>query len=91
MHGKNLRAYSKEGEIRDDSDFIRIRSELERLMVQEMREEGYLPVQDVKIMWSTKRIDSKYEFALTMYAAYAGKRKAREWDFWSEGQLVKNG
>lgn len=92
MHGKNLKAYSKEGEIRDDSDFIRVRTELERLIVQEMRDDGYLPVQDVKVMWSTKRVGNKYEFALTMYACYAGKKKAREFDFWDDkGQLVKGG
>jgi len=88
MHGKNLKAYTQHGEIRDDADFIRLRTELERLLVQEMRDEGYLPVLDVKTLWSTKRIDNKYEFDLTIYGAYAGRKKAREYNYWNEGKLV---
>jgi len=89
MHGKNIKRFERIGQIRDDSDFIRLRGELERGIIDEMRSLGYLPIHDMKPLWSTARLDKKYSFALTMYAAFVGKKKALEWDFWSEGRLVK--
>lgn len=89
MHGKNIKVYRHSGQIRDDSDFIRLRDELERLMVQNMRDEGYLPVQDFKTLWATKWLEDKYEFILTMYAAFAGKKKSKQFDFWNNGMLEK--
>lgn len=91
MHGKQIKKYSHSGEIRDDSDFIRIRENLEQLMVQTMRDEGYLPLHDLRSQWSTTWLGKKYSFALTMYAMYAGKKKAYEFDFWSDWRLVKTG
>ncbi len=89
MHGKNIKRYERIGEIRDDSDFIRLRGELERGIIEEMRSEGYLPIHDIEPLWSTARLDKKYSFALTMYAAFVGKRKVSEYAFWFKGRLVK--
>lgn len=90
MH-KPIKKYTHRGEIRDDSDFIRLRSELERLLIQGMKDEGFLPVQDLGSFWSTKLEDKKYSFVLTMYGAYAGSQRVKEYDFWLRGKLVKNG
>lgn len=88
MH-KPIKKYTHRGEIRDDSDFIRLRGELEKLMIQQMKDEGCLPVQDLNSFWSTERKDKSYLFILTMYGAYAGKRKVKNYDFWLNGRLVK--
>lgn len=92
MHGKNIRRYERVGEIRDDSDFPRLRLELERGMIEEMKAEGYLPIHDMSPLWSTERnhVGKKYSFRLTMYAAFAGKRKCEDYAFWSQGRLVKS-
>lgn len=90
MHNKRIKKYQQEGEIRDDADFIRLRSELERLMIQQMRADGYLPVHDMRSLWSTKFLGKKYCFTLTMFAAYAGPKRSLEYDFWNEGRLVKS-
>lgn len=89
MHGKKIKGYERKGFIRDDSDFIRLREELERGIIQEMRAGGYLPIHDMPSLWSTERLDKKYSFILTMYGAYVGKRKVYEYDFWSNGRLVR--
>jgi hypothetical protein len=89
MHDKNIKRYQRIGEIRDDSDFIRLRAELERGIVEEMRTGGYLPIHDMSSLWSTHRLDKKYSFILTMFAAFVGKKKALEYDFWEQGRLVK--
>jgi len=88
MH-KPIKKYTHRGEIRDDSDFIRLRGELEKLMIQQMKDDGYLPVQDLGSFWSTERKEKSYSFVLTMYAAYVGRRKVECFDFWLNGRLVK--
>lgn len=87
MH-KQIKRYTHEGFIRDDSCFIRLRGELERLIEQQMRDEGYVPVYELGSHWSTCWLEDKYSFKLTMYAAYAGKVKALEYDYWLNGRLV---
>jgi hypothetical protein len=89
MH-KPIKKYTQEGFIRDDSDFIRLRGELERLIEQQMREEGYVPIYELASYWSTTRIEEKkcYSFKLTMYASYAGKVKASQFNYWLNGRLV---
>lgn len=90
MH-KPIKMFSHEGLIKDDKDFIRIKSEFERLIVDQMREQGCLPIHDLGTQWSTKWLDDKYSFKITIYGWYAGKRKSKEYDFWCEGRLVKSG
>lgn len=89
MHGKQIKRYTQTGEIRDDADFIRVRENLEQLMVETMRDEGYLPLHDLRSQWSTTWLGKKYSFKLTMYAMYAGPKKAQEYDFYYDWRLVK--
>lgn len=87
MH-RPIKKYTHSGYISDDSYFIRLREELERMMVDQMREEGYLPVYELGSFWSTTREDKKYAFRLTMYASYAGKNKSQQYTCWQNGRLV---
>lgn len=91
MHGKQIKKYTHSGEIRDDKDFIRIRENLEKLIIETMREEGYLPLHDLPPLWSTEWLGKKYSFCLTMHALYAGPKKARDYDFFCDWRLVKIG
>jgi hypothetical protein len=88
MLHKPIKKYTQSGEIRDDSAFPRLRAELERLMIQQMKDEGYLPVYELGTFWSTKLLDKKYSFVLTIYASYAGKVKAMKYNYWQNGRLV---
>ncbi len=90
MH-KPVKMFSQEGLIKDDKDFIRLRQEFERLIIDQMREQGCLPIHELGPFWSTKFLGEKYSFKLTMYAWYAGRKKSKEYDFWCEGKLVKSG
>lgn len=87
MH-RPLHKYTHSGMIRDDSDFIRLRAEQERLISQMKREEGYLLVNDMQTHWSTKRVDKHYEFTLTMFFVYVGKKKAQNKVIWQGGKLI---
>lgn len=90
MH-KPVKTFSQEGLIADDKDFIRIRNEFERILIEQMREIGCLPIHELGTHWSTKWLGDKYSFKLTIYGWYAGRKKSREFDFWCEGRLVKSG
>jgi hypothetical protein len=90
MH-KPVKTFSQEGLIADDKDFIRIRNEFERLIVEQMREAGCLPIHELGTHWSTKWLGDKYSFKLTIYGWFAGKKKSKEFDFWCEGRLAKSG
>jgi hypothetical protein len=89
MH-KAIKKYTHEGFIRDDSDFIRLRAELERLLEQEMREDGYIPIYELGSYWTTVRepLKKRYSFKLSMYACFAGKAKAKQFKYWQNGRLV---
>ncbi len=88
MH-KPIKKYTHSGFIRDDSDFVRLRGELERLIEQQMRYEGYVPVYELGSYWATnyEPEEKRYSFKLTMYAAFAGKVKAGQFSYWQNGRL----
>lgn len=83
--------FSQDGLIKDDKDFIRTRDQLEKLIIDNMREQGCLPIHELGTQWSTKWLGDKYSFKLTIYGWFAGKKRSKEYDFWYEGKLVKSG
>lgn len=90
MH-KNIKVYHQSGQIRDDSDFIRIRREMIKVVTEQMHEDGFIPVHDLGPYWYTSMGDKKYYFDLMMYGIYVGKKKALQIDFWHDGNLMQNG
>ena len=77
MH-KKIERFGFDGQIRDDSDFIRLRAQYESLVVHQMRDDGYVPVLDLGPLWSTiydKETDT-YSFEMTVYGVYVGRKKA---------------
>jgi|SRR5882757_3410771 len=79
MH-KTIKKFGLSGEIGDDADFARLRSLYESIIVKEMRELGYVPVLDLGPYWSTSYIRPKesYEFILSVYGVYIGRRRSWE-------------
>ena len=73
MH-EDIVKFSREGEIRDDSDFIRLKAELIKGVYTEMRDCGYIPVLDLNAHWSTQRIEdgdkSRYSFRLSVFGVF---------------------
>ena len=89
MH-RPIKKYTHDGFIRDDSDFINLRTELEKMMCQQMRDEGYVPVYELYSNWATtwEPENKRYTFKLTIYGAFAGRRKAMQFNYWQNGKLV---
>jgi hypothetical protein len=89
MH-KPVKMFSYDGLIKDDKDFIKTRNEFERLIIDQMREQGCLPIHEMGTYWSTEWLGDKYSFRITIYGWYAGRKKSKEFDFWCDGRLAKN-
>lgn len=75
MHA-NVKRFGFSGVIRDDCDFLRIRVQYEQILIHQMRTDGYVPVLTLGPLFSTKMIDKGYEFDVTVYGVYVGKKKA---------------
>lgn len=71
MHEDIVR-FTREGEIRDDSDFIRIKRELIKDIRNEMRDCGFVLVLDLDPHWSTSYCQEKkrYSFKLSAWGVY---------------------
>jgi hypothetical protein len=53
-----------------------MRREYERLLEESLRERGYLRLYDVDVAFSTEYNDGSYDFTLSMFGVYVGKRVA---------------
>lgn len=88
MHS-NVKRFQVEGIIKDDADFPRLRTQFEDMLVKDMRSCGYIPVLDLGPFFSTEyRIDQSYNFVVTVYGVYLGRRRAWEIMGISNGQLI---
>jgi hypothetical protein len=77
---KNIKRFHLESTIVDDSHFIRQRESQEQLLVQQMKDLGYIPVLDLGPFWSTSLNEKgRYESVLSIYGVYIGVKKSWEY------------
>ena len=76
MLHKKIRTRQQSGVINDDSDFLRTRETIEHLMLEEMREEGHIPILDLGPSFSTELVGEHYRFLITFYSVYVGRKKS---------------
>lgn len=91
MLKRNIKSFLISGVIKDDSKILKAREDYERLLVQDMRDRGYVPVLDLEPQFSIKYNHSKdnYSFFLEMFGVYIGKRKAQDVEGFSGQQFYK--
>lgn len=79
MH-RDIKRFSMDGEIADDSAIPRLRDEYERLIISEMREDGYIRLLDHGPIFSTHYNEetNTYTFVITVFGTYVGKRQSLE-------------
>lgn len=79
-HHKPLKRFYIDGIIQDEALLGRLKIEYIRLLVSEMRLSGYVPRFDIDPDFTLRYNESKdfFEFELSIYGVYAGKRKS-EW------------
>lgn len=67
-----------EGEVGDDADFPRLREQYEKIIIDDMREAGYVPVLGLGPFWATvyNKEKNKYQFVLSVHGYRVGRRLA---------------
>jgi hypothetical protein len=78
LHHKSIKTFTVEGIIKDDAAIGRLRLEFERLQILQMRDLGYVQRLDIDPNFTIQYNNTKqyFEFILTIYGTYLGKRKA---------------
>jgi len=80
MLNRNIKSFYINGIIKSDSDISRLKEMYLKLLTDEMRSKGYVPVLDLDPQFSIKYNHEKdiYSFQLEIYGVYLGTRKAQE-------------
>jgi hypothetical protein len=80
IHHKPIKRFYLDGNIHDEAAIWRLRSEYQRLLESEMRISGYVPRLDINSDFTVSYNQQKeyFEFKLSLYGVYAGKKKS-EW------------
>jgi hypothetical protein len=78
LHHKPIKTFTLEGVIKDEASIARLRYELIRMKNLEMKEVGFVPRLDINPNFTIQyNLEKDYfEFILTAYGTYIGKRKA---------------
>jgi len=74
-----IKAFGFDGCIHDDSAILRLKEEYVRLLDTEMRLSGYAPRLDINPNFTISYNETKeiFEFKITSYGTYVGKKKAK--------------
>ena len=75
MH-KRIKRFELTGQITDDIYIPRMKVEYIRLLADSMRDEGYVQRFDIEPDWSLSYTGKYYEFILSVYGSYIGKKNA---------------
>jgi hypothetical protein len=73
MTDKMIRRFKVAGVMGDDSGLIQTRETYHKLLVTEMKDEGYVPLLDVNPVWKMTYLGDKYEFEYTMQGVHVGR------------------
>ena len=79
LHHKPIKTFTLDGIIKNDSAIGRLRYELIKMKIEEMREMGYVPRLDINPNFTIQyNLEKDYfEFKLTVYGTHIGKRRAK--------------
>lgn len=89
LHHKAIKTFNLEGIIKDDAAIGRLRLELTKLKITEMRELGYVVRLDIDPNFTIQYNETKeyFEFKLTVYGTYIGKTKSK-WTIGIDGTIL---
>lgn len=79
-HNKRIKSFTIEGTIADDNFIFGHRDKIEKVLDTQVRDSGYVPHLDLDTNYSISyNLESNtYEFSITMYTVYVGKKRAWE-------------
>lgn len=87
---RKIHNFTITGTIGDDSHFIKARENYERIIIQQMRDKGYVPVLDMAPQFNLRYVESKnhYGFVLTLFGIFVGKSKALKYEGFSDQKFI---
>lgn len=79
IYHKPIKRFGLDGKIHDDADMPRLKMEYVKLLLDQMRMSGYVPRFDIDTEFTIEYNYSKeyFEFQLSIYANYVGKKKSQ--------------
>jgi hypothetical protein len=79
-----------DGEFLDDSKMSETRAKYESVLLEQARENGYVPVLDLDTSWSPTYYsdEDRWFFSLTLYVIYVGKKKSYEYEGFTNNCLI---
>lgn len=88
MTAQMIRRWTYVGEY-TEVKLIQTRDTLNRAMLDEMRDEGYIPLLDVNPVWATTYLGGeRFQYKLTMQGVHVGKERAWDYQGMMDGKLV---
>lgn len=74
---RRIHNFTISGIIGDDSHIVKARENYEKILIQQMRDKGYVPVLDMLPQFKISYVEAKnqYGFILTLYGIFIGKSK----------------
>ena len=73
---KRIKMFQLEGQILDDSLIADMKNKYVRLLSESMKDQGYVIRLDIDPDWSLRYTGNHYEFILSVYGSYIGKKNA---------------
>jgi hypothetical protein len=83
-----IRRFKVAGVIADDSKFIQSQETYRKVLINEMRDEGFVPLFDINPVWKTALVGGKYEFEYTMHGVHVGREKSWQSHGMMDGKLI---
>jgi hypothetical protein len=74
---KNIKRFFLEGEIYDDSHIVRLKGQYVVMLENSMRSKGYVPRYDIDPDFTVGYNGKTFEFELSVYGVYVGKKRAQ--------------
>ena len=73
---RKIKRFGMDGKVQSSTAFARVQGMYIKLIEDQMREEGYVPRLDLGMEWTTTRQKSHYEFEISLYGSYVGRKTA---------------
>jgi hypothetical protein len=74
---RSIKRFSMDGRIISSTAFARMQQIYSEVLEEQMREAGYVPRLDLMPEWTTSYQKSYYEFEISIYGTYVGRKKAK--------------
>ena len=77
-HHKNIKKFDLEGQIHDEAAIPRLKLEYIRLVLSQMKVQGFVPRFDIEPDFTIQYIETKtyFEFKLSIYGIYIGRKQS---------------